>query len=359
MPRARGVLAVLALAVGVVTSPCMTAAMQFKPDSANADVVLISGRGEIILGDMGRLRAALAAVPPDKKIGLLLDSPGGSVAEAEKMGHAIRDGNIDVVIPESSKCVSACFLLLAAAQRRFAADDALVGVHSASESGEETVTSMAVTTAMARVAADFDVPPGILGKMVRTVPGRVEWLTHEDLLSMGVRFLGGDDTAPTQQRAAVQPQPVQPPFPQPSPKPSTLVPGVPFAGPAPAAPLPPLRAPSNPVTVAEYKGAYFCGGPTTLSLRVMDAAGDGRRRAVFSFAPTATNPQAGRGAFMLEGRLDVGGGVLDMQPVAGSSQPQGTAMVGLVGRSDDGGRTFAGRVTASVTCTLFTLRRVR
>ena len=138
---------------------------------------------------------------------------------------------------------------------------------------------------------------------------------------------------------------------------------VPEPRPVPSAPvaLPPLRPALNqphPATVAEFQGAYFCGGPTTLTLRVSDIAGDGRRRAAVAFGPTATNPQVRHGAFVLEGRLDLAGGVLDMQPVAGSSQPSGTAMVGLVGRSDDGGKTFAGHVTANIACTLFTLRRV-
>ena len=325
--------------------------MQFQPVSENGTVALILGRGEIIQGDFDRLHDALGAVPAGKRIGLLLDSPGGLVGEAEKMGHLIRDDNIAVVIPEDSKCVSACFLLLAAARHRLAANDALVGVHSASESGEETVTSMAVTTAMARVAADFDVPPGILGKMVRTVPGRVEWLTHEDLRSMDVTFIDGTDSPPAQQRlqqAMVQPPPVRPAPPVPSPAPPTT-----FRPPAPE------PMPATPVTVAEFKGAYFCGGPSTVLLRVMDVAGDGRRRAVFTFAPTDTNPRAGRGAFVVEGRLDLGGGVLDMRPVPGSSQPPGAQMVGLLGRSNDGGRTFEGRVTASASCTLFTLRRER
>jgi hypothetical protein len=370
VPRARAALAVLAVALGAAARPHGAAAMQFTPVPGNDAPAVISGRGEIIKGDLARLRTALAAVPAGHKVALLLDSPGGSVAEAEQMGHVIRDGDIAVAIPDNSLCASACFLLLAAAPRRFAAADALVGVHSASESGEETVESMAVTTAMARIAADFDVPAAILGKMVRTVPGRVEWLTHADLVSMDVKILGEPDAAP-QHEAAAQPPPapahVQPPPPaavQPAPAaPAPKPVAAPAPAPVPANPavvsLPPLRPAAASAAVAEFQGAYFCGGPTTLSLKVMDAAGDGRRRAVLAVGPTATNPQVVRGAFMLEGRLDLGGGVLDMHPVAGSSQPTGTAMVGLVGRSDDGGKTFAGRVTSDITCTLFTLRRVR
>ena len=61
-----------------------------------------------------------------------------------------------------------------------------MGVHSASEDGEETDTSLAVTTLMARVAAEMEIPPAIIGKMVATKAASVEWLTHADLLSMNV-----------------------------------------------------------------------------------------------------------------------------------------------------------------------------
>ena len=66
------------------------------------------------------------------------------------------------------------------------ASDALVGVHSASENGEENLTSMGLTTALAREAVAYGVPPATIGKMVGTEPGRIAWLTQSDLKPMGV-----------------------------------------------------------------------------------------------------------------------------------------------------------------------------
>jgi hypothetical protein len=83
-------------------------------------------------------------------------------------------------------------LMFAAGARRVAEYTALIGVHSASEGGAETAESMAITTAMARDAATFGVPPGIIGKMVLAEPGQMEWLTQRDLVSMGVRILQPD-----------------------------------------------------------------------------------------------------------------------------------------------------------------------
>jgi hypothetical protein len=74
------------------------------------------------------------------------------------------------------------------------AADALIGVHSASEAGDETANSLALTTAIAREAAEFGVPPAIIGKLVQTPPKRTTWLTPADLASMGVTVLNDGPT---------------------------------------------------------------------------------------------------------------------------------------------------------------------
>jgi hypothetical protein len=188
-----GLAARLALVLGVALPIWPAHGMQFEPVPTASNGTVISGRGPIIKGDAARLEQALGAIPASSKLSALaLDSPGGNVAEAEELGRLISEHHVPVVIPSGSQCVSACFLLLASSPRRFAAPDALVGVHSASENGSETDASLAVTTLMARDAADMGVPPAIIGKMVQTTPGRVAWLTHEDLASMNVALLGDE-----------------------------------------------------------------------------------------------------------------------------------------------------------------------
>ena len=111
-------------------------------------------------------------MPQAKRLlALALDSPGGQVSEGVQLADLIRTRKVPVVIPSNSQCVSACFLLLAASPHRMAASDALVGVHSANENQQETDTSLAVTTLMARDAAKNGIPPAIIGKMVETTPG--------------------------------------------------------------------------------------------------------------------------------------------------------------------------------------------
>jgi hypothetical protein len=110
---------------------------------------------------------------------------------------------------------------------------------------------------------------------------------------------------------------------------------------------------------AEYHGAYFCGRQVArLSLKVFPAAGAPRQRAMFSFGPEATSPDVPHGAFIVEGSVDLHGGAMTLTPVTWVSQPPGYAWLGLSGRSEDGGKTFSGRVTDSSACTIFTLQRV-
>jgi hypothetical protein len=68
------------------------------------------------------------------------------------------------------------------------AADALIGVHSASEHGSETVSSLASTMIIAREAEMLGVPQLIISKMVQTPPGRMEWLTPQDLALMDVKI---------------------------------------------------------------------------------------------------------------------------------------------------------------------------
>lgn len=435
-------------------------ALQFDLTAISATEVIVGGRGPIVKGDTARLEQALAAVPQGKRlVALALDSPGGNVVEGEQLAHLIRARLLPVVIPSNSQCVSACFLLLAASPRRLAANDALVGVHSANEGGRETDTSLAVTTLMARVAGEMGIPAAIIGKMVETTPGRVAWLTHDELASMDVVVYDTDIVTAMHQaatavatrigpgQAATPPaSPPQPPPnsipPQPAPQQAMVMPPAqavaPPAGRLPdfaagrddrlvwiawfsglrgayrdgaaaalaqlsqpgscygrngvnrgdftlgcvvalrrLAPVmlrlrasanyaagwnaPDLMQPAGPgrMMETEYQGAYFCGRRMArLTLTLFPASNGVRRRAIFSFGPLPASPDMAHGAFIVEGSIDPNGGLLSLAPVEWVIQPTGYNWLGLTGRSDDGGRTFSGRVSDPANrCTTFTLSR--
>ena len=157
--------------LGLLATAPSARAMQFEAVQATQTDAIIGGRGPIVKGDTARLQQAFASIPQTLKFLVLeLDSPGGSVAEGVELMNYIRANRLPVLIPSNAKCASACFLLFAAAPRRLAAPDALIGVHSASVDGKETGDTLAITTQMARWAGELGVPPAILGKMVQAKP---------------------------------------------------------------------------------------------------------------------------------------------------------------------------------------------
>jgi hypothetical protein len=307
-------------------------AMQFDVEPLEDNRVVIAARGPIVRGDTIRLSQTVAKIPQGRRvIALALDSPGGSVLEGAQLADLIRLSELPVFIGPSSKCASACFLLLAASPRKYAANDALVGVHSASEGGEDTFGAEAITTQMARLAASYGVPPAIIGKMVQTEPDRVEWLTHADLASMGVRILGESD-----ETAADPPD----------------APTLPRA----AAPPPPTDGASHAPDAATLKGAYFCStGPVALNISV--GAGDEARptRAIVTLGPMPTNPSIEASSYIAEVRLKPN---FELKPIAWLKQPTSGEMVALTGTSSDGGAVFVGHANAGSSCSLFELSRV-
>lgn len=187
----RWVLAGLLLLAGASVASGMT--IQPAAVQSGRPVLLLQGR--IVPGDAARLRAALAGVSP-RVAGLVLNSPGGSVLEAQDMAKLIRDSGAAVLVPANAVCASACFMLFAAARNKLVEPGAMVGVHSASVAGgNETMDTLGVTTLMARSAASYGVPSAITGRMVTTRPGQMAWLTRTELESMGTRVVAGSSGA--------------------------------------------------------------------------------------------------------------------------------------------------------------------
>lgn len=194
----------------LLISPMRSHALQFERVAIGNSAVVIVLRGSIIQGDAGRLVSFVGGMAKSDRIAaLFLDSPGGNVVEAERLANGIAAAKLSVAVAGDSKCASACFLLFAASPRRYAGINALIGVHSASEDGQETLASMGMTTAMARDAAAYGIPPSIIGKMVQATPGRMEWLTPYDFKQMGVTIFS--TSAPVAPTAVASSRPVSAP----------------------------------------------------------------------------------------------------------------------------------------------------
>ena len=180
------VIAIIALALAPSAGRAMN--FTFNPREGKPNQGIIIASGEIQLGDGEKLHRLVAALPGNTVLlGIALSSPGGNLVEGVRLATAIR--NARLVTGAQGTCASACFLIFAAGAKKLVFEGARIGVHSASLHGVETAESQAVTTWMARQAADFGVPPAIIGRMVTTTAENMAWLSQDDLRSMGVELV--------------------------------------------------------------------------------------------------------------------------------------------------------------------------
>ena len=106
--------AALAVASAVVL-PCVAAPAQaatltrIEIGSPNTTAFMLGG--QIVGGELLALQAEVAKLPPDRRVAVILDSPGGLVAEGLKLGRFFHDTKIATfVFAGGIGCHSACAL---------------------------------------------------------------------------------------------------------------------------------------------------------------------------------------------------------------------------------------------------------
>lgn len=193
MTRLRSALAASLALTALTALPARAATVTL--DGANTGGDILALRGAIVAGDADRLREAVSASNRGgRRVGAVrLDSPGGLVGEAFDVALTLRKASLPTVVTNGSTCASACFVVFAGGSPRYASRAARIGVHSASEKGDETPGSSKTTLVMARALHELGVPDGILGRMAVTAPDDIAWLGEADLASMGVVLTGRPD----------------------------------------------------------------------------------------------------------------------------------------------------------------------
>lgn len=112
----------------------------------------IYASGTIVAGD----HDALFEWSHDDEIeGVLLDSPGGSVAEAIEIGELIRSFGLMTMVRPGGRCYSACFLAFIGGENRIVPDDARLGVHQFSGTAANETADDAQAIAQSLAAEMF------------------------------------------------------------------------------------------------------------------------------------------------------------------------------------------------------------
>jgi hypothetical protein len=178
--------------------------------------VVISISGDIAEGDTDAFKAAIKVANDTGKFvsSVRLNSPGGNLLEGVQLAEVVKFAKMATNVGQGATCASACFLVFAAGETKFANYTAQIGVHGASDQeGRETTQSGAATVSMARIAKELGVPAAIIGRMVVTPPNEMVWLSPADLLSMGTTMVGKpSQVPPSSAGASIQQLPADPPI---------------------------------------------------------------------------------------------------------------------------------------------------
>lgn len=167
-----------------------------------ADLSVDTWRGREVLrlsgpidgGTADRLAAALSSVKPFPHGApiLLLDSPGGSVAEALTISHLLVRHPFHTVVPDGAKCASACAsIVFVAGTYRTVEPFGTLGQHSCSSGG---VSDQLCNEALAQHAVSHGVSHGSIAAFVTHVPpDQILWFSREDVDGWGLTRYAGEE----------------------------------------------------------------------------------------------------------------------------------------------------------------------
>jgi hypothetical protein len=186
--------------------------------------------GEIIPGTVVRLEKALARSHGRERLLVTLNSLGGDLGSAMKMGRLIRSSRARTVVEESATCASACVLVFAAGLSRIVdvprtwlpvpwlnasgfpsappfdpskpfevltTHPSAIGIHRPALAGATRQADMPKVKAAAdqyerelrEYAAEINVSSRLIDDMLTIPPEQIRWLSENDLKSYGLGFL--------------------------------------------------------------------------------------------------------------------------------------------------------------------------
>lgn len=150
------------------------------------DLVMING--PIEPGDAQRFDAFLAGLPTSPDL-FALNSPGGGVEEALKIGRSIREIEADTVMLPGTSCVSACPYILAAGTERSVSMKSAVGLH---QHYYEAPGYLPVFFAVEDIQRgqgrtmeyliEMGIDPGVMVHSLATPPNEIYLLVEEELV---------------------------------------------------------------------------------------------------------------------------------------------------------------------------------
>lgn len=139
---------------------------------------------EISPGDYERLLRGIMANPGKfAQKTLLLDSIGGSVPEAIKMGRLVHEAGFDTLVPANGVCQGTCVYLLAAGRDKTVRGH--VGIHRppfpTGDSAQSALGPVGVRHSPAAYFREMGIPGSLLEDMHRIEPSKMRVLSIQEL----------------------------------------------------------------------------------------------------------------------------------------------------------------------------------
>jgi hypothetical protein len=171
--------AVVLLAWAAAPAAAMTFSMSESADGKR----FVVARGQIGVGDAGRLRVALQSADRDSfghKI-VALESSGGSVSEAFAMVEIMDKERVSTIVMTGATCASACAqVLFLSGSYRIVAEGGRLGLHSCYDARERS-RSLVCNEMIAQNARARGTPyESIMAFMELGVPTQMRWLDAAD-----------------------------------------------------------------------------------------------------------------------------------------------------------------------------------
>ena len=118
---------------------------------------------------------------------VMLDSIGGSVSEAMRMGRLLRETGFETLVPSTGVCQGSCIYLLVAGTRKTVRGH--VGIHRPYYAGSDSVHSASGGVSRASQVAYFNsmqIPLALIERINNTEPRRMHVLNSSELKRYGL-----------------------------------------------------------------------------------------------------------------------------------------------------------------------------
>ena len=191
----RGLGAGLLLVGMLAANTAFAASIEVSRSQDGPAVVVI--QGPLVLDDIEDFRTKIMTLP---NAVVALQSDGGSLVAGIRIGTLIRMRNFPTLVPNGSRCASACAIAWLGGTRRFLGERSQVGFHAAYRDDEGRPTETGVGNALlGSYLGQLGLSDTAVVYVTKAAPTTMTWLTAKDASNYGidVSLLSANETTAT------------------------------------------------------------------------------------------------------------------------------------------------------------------